>query len=50
MKINKLIKSFIINTILYTGIIISLILIYNNPEDKKDGEAKSKVKFIYQQF
>lgn len=48
MKKNNFLKEFIINTLIYTAIVISLIAIYQNKENNK--KVQSKVKFVYQQF
>jgi hypothetical protein len=48
MKKNKFLKEFIINTIIYSAIVISLIAIHHNKDNNK--KVQSKVKFVYQQF
>ncbi len=48
MKKNKLLKKFIINTIIYSAIVIGLIAVHHNANNNK--KVQSKVKFVYQQF
>ncbi len=45
----KLTKTFLLETALYTAIIVGLYFLYFNPNSEQQ-KPKSKIPFVYQQF